>query len=180
MGRQTAALVLQLEAICRTIADLAEGVEEAFAQHPDAAIITSFPGLSTISGARVLAEIGDDRARFVSARALKAYAGSAPVTRASGRTRAVSARVVKNQRLAGTGYMWAFAALRTPGPREHYKQRRTDGDRHTSALRNLFNRLLGCLYHCLQTGQSFDLAKAFARQGPASPSQNPSPAALTS
>ena len=116
--------MLQLDAICQTITDLAEGVEEAFAQYPEAAIITSFPGLSTISGARVLAEIGDDAARFASARSLKAYAGSAPVTRVSGRSRAVSARVVKNQRLAGPGYMWAFAALRTPGPREHYKQRR--------------------------------------------------------
>lgn len=162
MGRQTAALVRQLDAICHAVTDLAEGIEQAFAQHPDAAIITSFPGLSTISGARVLAELGDDRSRFASARALKAYAGSAPVTRASGRSHAVSARVVKNQRLAGTGYMWAFAALRTPGPREHYKRRRATGERHTAALRNLFNRLLGCLYHCLQNGQSFDAAKAFA------------------
>lgn len=162
MGRQTAALVLLLDAICQAITDLAEGVEESFAQHSDAAIITSFPGLSTISGARVLAEIGDDRSRFASARALKAYAGSAPVTRASGRSRAVSARVVKNQRLAGTGYMWAFAALRTPGPREHYKQRRAGGERHTSALRHLFNRLLGCLYHCLQTRQLFDSTAAFS------------------
>ena len=48
------------------------------------AIITSFPGLADSTGARVLAEIGDDRARFADARALKAYAGSAPITRASG------------------------------------------------------------------------------------------------
>ncbi|WP_434100702.1 transposase [Streptomyces olivaceoviridis] len=31
-------------------------------------------------GARVLAELGDDRARFTDARALKSYAGSAPIT----------------------------------------------------------------------------------------------------
>jgi len=43
-----------------------------------------FPGLADSTGARVLAEIGDDRTRFADARALKAYAGSAPVTRASG------------------------------------------------------------------------------------------------
>jgi len=34
----------------------------------------------------VLAEIGDDRARFVDSRALKANAGSGPVTKASGRS----------------------------------------------------------------------------------------------
>ncbi|WP_459185591.1 transposase, partial [Streptomyces sp.] len=36
-----------------------------------------------LTGARVLAEIGDDRSRFADAKALKAYAGAAPVTRAS-------------------------------------------------------------------------------------------------
>ncbi|GAA3510982.1 transposase [Streptosporangium album] len=50
-----------------------------------AAIITSFPGLADLTGARVLAEIGDDRDRFADARALKAYAGAAPITRASGK-----------------------------------------------------------------------------------------------
>ena len=65
----------------------------------------------------MLAEIGDDRSRFRDARALKAYAGSAPVTRASGKSRAVMHRRVKNQRLAATGYLWAFAALTaSPGP----------------------------------------------------------------
>lgn len=50
--------------------------------------------------AGVLAEIGDDRTRFADARGLKAYAGSAPVTRASGKSVSVAARRVKNQRLA--------------------------------------------------------------------------------
>ena len=35
------------------------------------------------------------------------------------------------------------------------------GDRHTAAQRNLFNRLLGCLHHCLQTGQRYNEATAF-------------------
>lgn len=65
--------------------DLAEAVEEAFPQHPDADVILSFPGLGVQLGARVLAEIGDDRDRVSDARGLKAYAGSAPFTRASGK-----------------------------------------------------------------------------------------------
>jgi transposase len=65
-------------------ADLGQALGEAFAQHPDAVIITSFPGLGTVLGARILGEIGDDRARFADAKALKAFAGTAPVTRASG------------------------------------------------------------------------------------------------
>jgi transposase len=133
-----------------------------FAKHPDAEIITSLPGLGSLTAARVLAEIGDDRSRFADARSLKAYAGAAPVTRASGKSLTVMHRRVKNQRLAAVGYVWAFAALTaSPGARAHYDRRRTTGDRHTAAQRNLFNRLLGCLHHCLDTRQTYNENAAF-------------------
>lgn len=84
MGRQTTALLATLITECDNADQLGQAAIEAFQQHPDHEIITSFPGLGDLTGARLLAEIGDDRARFADARALKAYAGSAPVTRASG------------------------------------------------------------------------------------------------
>jgi transposase len=146
----------------RNIDQLAAAIDKNFRQHPDYAIITSFPGLAEVTGARVLAEIGDDRARFADARALKAYAGSAPVTRASGRSHVVTHRRIKNDRLAAVGYTWAFMAMtNSPPARAHYQRRKTHGDRHGAALRNLFNRMLGQLYHCLQTGQIYDPIKAF-------------------
>ncbi|MDT7597346.1 MAG: hypothetical protein QOJ06_2892 [Pseudonocardiales bacterium] len=141
---------------------LAAATISHFDKHPDAEIITSLPGLGSLTGARVLAEIGDDRSRFTNARALKAYAGSAPVTRASGISLTVTHRRVKNQRLAAAGYVWAFSALTaSPGARTHYDRRKTTGDRHTTAQRNLFNRLLGCLHHCLQTRQHYNEHIAF-------------------
>jgi transposase len=161
MGRQTLALVLQLDAACRGADDLAEAVAEAFAAHPDAKILASFPGIGPLTGARVLGEIGDDRARFADARGLKSYAGSAPITVASGKSRLVHHRKVKNQRLAAAGYVWIFGALPCPQVKELYDRRRAAGDKHAAAVRNLFNRFLGCLYHCLQTGQTFDATKAF-------------------
>jgi transposase len=160
MGRQALALIQQLDAARNSVDQLAAATEEAFLAHPDAEIINSFPSLSVLSGARVLAEIGDDRERFADARAMKAYAGAAPVARASGRSRVVVARTVKNQRLASAGYMWAFAALRSEHPRAHYDRRREAGERHTSALRNLFNKLLGCLYHDSQRAFGPSLALA--------------------
>ncbi|MFH9970010.1 IS110 family transposase [Streptomyces mirabilis] len=161
MGRQTMALVNQLDAACRAADDLAAAAAEAFAQHPDSEVLSSFPGIGPLTGARVLGEIGDDRSRFRDARALKAYAGAAPITIASGKSHAVHHRRVKNQRLAAAGYVWIFGALPVPQVKEHYDRRRARGDRHTAAMRNLFNRLLGCLHHCLATGQKFDPAKAF-------------------
>ena len=110
----------------------------------------------------MLAEIGDDRARFADARGLKAYAGAAPVTRASGKKVLVLHRTVKNQRLAAVGYLWTFAALRlSPGARAHYDRRRVAGDRHAAAQRHLFNRFLGCLHYCLRTRQRYTEDTAF-------------------
>jgi transposase len=110
----------------------------------------------------VLAEIGDDRGRFVDARALKAYAGSAPITRASGKSVSVTRRRIKNDRLAAAGWVWAFGAATHCEPaRLHYRQRREHGDRHAAANRHLFNKLIGQLYHCLQHHQTFDSGKAF-------------------
>ncbi|MFI6795265.1 hypothetical protein [Streptosporangium canum] len=56
--------------------------------------------------------MGDDRTRFADARALKVYAGAAPITRAGGGSRTVVHRRVTNQRLAAVGYVWAFAFRR--------------------------------------------------------------------
>jgi transposase len=162
MGRQALALLRQLDAACTAADDLEQAAAESFNLHPDAGIITSFPGLGALAGARVLAEIGDDRSRFQDAKGLKAYAGAAPITRASGKTTSITRRKVKNNRLSAAGYVWAFSALTaSPGARAHYDRRRDTGDRHAAAQRNLFGRLLGCLHHCLITGQDYDETTAF-------------------
>lgn len=164
MRTETLTLLGVLDAICASVERRAAALVEAFAQHPDYAIITSFPGLADISGAIVLAEVGDDRARFVDDRALQAFAGSAPVTRASGKSRTVTRRRTKNNRLASIGYSWAFSAAARPSPaREHYLRRRERGDGHPAALRHLFNRMLGQLHHCLASRQTYDPVKAFSR-----------------
>ncbi|MER6048373.1 IS110 family transposase [Streptomyces sp. NPDC001793] len=157
LGKQMLALLGQLEAACTAADDLAEAVQEAFPKHPDAEVILSFPGLGIQLSARILAEIGDDRDRFADARGLKAYAGSAPITRASGKKHHVGRRMVKNDRLNHAGYLWAFAALTaSPGAKAHYGRRREKGDWHAQAQRHLFNRMIGQLYHCIRAGEQFD------------------------
>jgi transposase len=164
MGCQVNALLATLATDCANADQLTAAATEAFTQHPDHQIITSFPGLADLTGARVLAEIGDDPTRFTDARALKAYAGSAPITRASGRSLSITRRRIKNDRLNAVGFLWAFATLPRPGPpKDHYDRRRAHGDRHAAALRHLFNRMLGQLYHCLHTRQTYDPIKAFGQ-----------------
>ncbi|MGW2935228.1 IS110 family transposase [Streptomyces sp. NPDC001156] len=163
LGKQMLALLIQVEAACTAADDLAGAVEEAFPQHQDAEILLSFPGLGVQLGARVLAEIGDDRNRFADARGLKAYAGSSPITRASGKKSSITRRRVKNDRLNHAGYLWAFAAPNgSRGAKSHYRRRRDEhGDWHAAALRHLFNRMLGQLYRCLREHKLFDEQTAF-------------------
>jgi hypothetical protein len=166
MGLQLRGLLGQLDAVCTLLTELEAQIDRAFAAHTDAAILSSFPGLGVALGARLLAEIGDDHTRFADARALKAFAGAAPVTRASGRSTFVHARRAKNDRIAATGYVWALAAIRhDPHWESRYRLRREAGDRHVTALRKLFNCMLGKLHHCLTTGQTYNPDEAF-RTGP--------------
>ena len=84
------------------------------------------------------------------------------MTKASGRSIRITHRHVKNNRLAAVGFVWAFIAAGFQGPtRAHYLARRDHGDSHPAALRHLYNRTLGQLYHCLQTGQTYDPIKAY-------------------
>lgn len=167
MGQHLLAVLRHLDVICGNLHDLTQAAEAAFATHPDARIITSFPGVGLLTGARLLAELGDDRARFADAKALKAYAGTAPITRASGRRALVSARRARNDWVVAAGYMWTVTAIRcSPGARAHYDRRRAAGDSHSAAQRNLLNRLLGKLHHCLQSGVPYDEAQAFATSQP--------------
>jgi transposase len=138
------------------IATMQEQVEAHFGRHPDVEIYLSQPGLGMILGARVLAEFGDDKHRYASAKARKNYAGTSPITRQSGKKKHVIARYVHNDRLLDALGLQAFAALTTsPGARAYYDQLRTRGAGHRAALRHLGNRLVGILHGCLKTGTSY-------------------------
>ena len=71
------------------------------ASHPDAEIYLSQPGLGPVVGARVPGEFGDDPHRYASGKARKNYAGTSPITRASGKKKMVMARFIRNGRLIG-------------------------------------------------------------------------------
>jgi len=157
MGASVAALVAVITELNVQIARLEAELADRFDQHPDAKVIRSLPGLGMILGARVLAEFGDDPNRYADAKSRKNYAGTSPITRASGTRRVVLARYARNKRLADACYLWAFATLTaSPGARNFYNQRRAAGDTHHRALRALANRLVGVLHGCLRHGTLYD------------------------
>src|SRR5215472_4072228 len=160
-----AATVRSLIAVISTLNEqvkiLQEQVREYFGRHPDAEIITSQPGLGPVLGARVLAEFGDDPARYRDGKARRNYAATSPITRASGKKKVVAARFVHNDRLVDALNAQAFAALTaSPGARALYDELRTRGISHNDALRRLANRLVAILHGCLKTRTRYDEATA--------------------
>ena len=157
MGATVRALVAVATELTAQIAGLETELSDRFDQHPDAKIIRSLPGLGMTLGARVLAEFGDDPNRYANAKCRKNYAGTSPITRASGKSRVVLARYARNKRLADACFLWAFAALTaSPGARAFYDAHRAAGDTHSRALRALANRLVGILHGCLRHGTLYD------------------------
>jgi hypothetical protein len=157
MGASVRSSVAVISTMVKEIATLAEELEAGFEKHPDAKVVRSLPGLGTVLGARVLGEFGDDPNRYATPKCRKNYAGTSPITRASGTKRMVLARHVRNHRLADAIYLWAFSSLHaSPGARAFYDARRAAGDTHHAALRSLGNRLVGILHGCLAKGSVYD------------------------
>ena len=149
------------------IKTMGEQVEAHFGQHPDVEIYLSQPGMGPIVGARVLSEFGDDDHRYADARSRKNYAGTSPITRASGKKKTVLARYVHNNRLIDALGQQAFSALTgSPGARAYYDQLRRRGTGHRAALRQLANRLVGILHGCLKTGTVYDETTAWSHHAP--------------
>lgn len=161
----TGSIVAVLGVLNEQIKTLQGQVEEHFGAHPDAEIIVSQPGLGPILGARVLAEFGDAPGRYADAKARKNYAGTSPITRASGKKKAVHARFVHNDRLIDALMSQAFSSLQaSPGARAYYDKQRDRGLDHNPALRQLANRLVGILHGCLKTRTLYDEATAWSHR----------------
>ena len=165
MGAMVTALAGVIAEMNTQIAGLEQQLSVDFDAHPDAEVVRSLPGLGTILSARVLGEFGDAPGRYATAKSRKNYAGTSPITRASGTRRAVLARHARNKRLADAIYLWAFSALTaSPGARAYYDQHRAAGDTHHQALRALGNRLVGILHGCLAHHSPYSEHTAWAHR----------------
>ena len=144
-------LVAAITVLNEQVKTLQRQVEADFGRHPDAEIYLSQPGLGPVLGARVLGEFGDDPDRYASGKARKNYAGTSPITRASGKRKIVAARFIRNNRLTDALMAQAFNALgASPGARALYDAERARGTEHNPALRKLASRLVGILHRMPQ------------------------------
>ncbi|MGH3470019.1 MAG: IS110 family transposase [Pseudonocardia sp.] len=125
---------------------------------PGGEIYLSFPGLGDRLAARVAGEIGEYIAQFDSPAGLQCYAGTAPVTRRSGKSDFVVARRLAHNRYLGAAvHQWAFCSLTRSGwAREFYDSKIAAKKSHHAALRALANRWLEILWHCLTKNVLYD------------------------
>ena len=152
----------------RATVAIVAAMTKSFESHPDTEILRSLPGLGVVLGARVLGEFGDDPNRYQDGRCRRNYAGTSPITKASGKKHAVLARFVRNRHLADACYLWAFCALTaSPGARALYDEHRAKGEGHNQALRVLSNRLVGILDGCLRHRCLYDEDVAWAHRSEA-------------
>jgi transposase len=142
------------------LAEFDDAIASAVAEHPDAEIFATFPGVGPILTAVLLAEIGEDRSRYPSAQTLLAESGLAPVTRSSGRSRSVRFRYAANTRLREAAMWWAFNSLKTsPWAAAAFRQARDErGQRYHRALRGLAARWMRVAWRCWQDGVAYDPA----------------------
>jgi transposase len=149
-----------LGAMNEALAEFDDAIASVVAEHPDAAIFASFPGVGPILTAVLLAEIGEDRRRYPTAQALLAESGLAPVTRSSGRSRSVRFRYAANRRLREAAMWWAFNSLKTsPWAAAAFRQARDErGHRYHRALRGLAARWMRVAWRCWQNNATYDPA----------------------
>ena len=172
-GATTRAAVGIITELNRQIIQLEATMTTNFEQHPDADIYHSLPGFGVVLGARALGEFGDAPNRYANGKSRRNYAGTSPLTIASGKKKAVLARHVRNRRLYDALDQAAFCALtQSPGCRTFYDQHRTAGDLHHQALRALANRLVGILHGCLDHHSLYDEHTAWAHRQPAALKEN--------
>jgi hypothetical protein len=132
-------------------------VGSLFRRHPDAGVYLSQPGIGVITGARMLGEFGDEPGRYADAKARRNYAGTSPLTIASGKKKTVHARFIHNGHLVAATHDQAFTAISaSPGARAYYDELRSREIDHTDALRRVANRLAGILHGCVKTGTVYD------------------------
>jgi hypothetical protein len=127
---------------------------------PGGEIYLSMPGLGDRLAARVAGEIGEHIEQYPTPNALQCYAGTAPVTRRSGRSEYVVARRLAYNRYLGNAVrQWAFCSLQQSAwARDFYNAKIAAGKTHHSTLRALGNRWLEILWHCLRLGVQYDEA----------------------
>lgn len=158
-GELVRGLVAVLVPLVAQIQPLSAALAAALTEHPDGALIQSLPRSGQVNAAQLLAELGDDRARFPTPEQLAAEAGAAPVTRASGKHRAVVFRWACNTHLRRAVTTFADNSRHaSPWAAAVSLRARGRGCDHPHAIRILARAWLRVIWRCWQDHRPYDVS----------------------
>lgn len=153
----TAALVVVLTTLVKQIKTLSAEIDDQLGAHTDAHIFTTLPRAGRIRAARLLAEIGDCRARFPTPESLACLAGAAPSTRQSGKVKTVAFRWACDKQLRDAVCDFAADSRKAnPWAADLYNRARARGHDHPHAVRILARAWLYVIWHCWQAGLAYN------------------------
>ena len=153
------ALVTVLQALGTAVKAIGKAVTARLGEHPDSKIFTSLPRSGQISAAQVLAEWGDCREAYDGPDAIAALAGMTPVTKASGKHRAVHFRWACSKRFRQAITIFADNSRHaSPWAAKTYNDARASGKDHQHAIRILARAWIRVIYRCWINGTPYNPA----------------------
>jgi hypothetical protein len=150
-------LVARLQALQRELDQYRKRIEELFASREDAAVFSSLPGAGPKLAPRLAMVFGAQKDRYDSAAPLRQLAGTAPVTKSSGRTTRVHFRRACRKSWRNTMHLFADSSKKyCAWARAFYEYRRNCGDRHALALRKLADKWIKIIYRMWKEGECYN------------------------
>jgi transposase len=143
------AMVATLTILGQTLKTLGKTVTATLGEHPDGKTFTSLPRSGQINAAQMLAEWGDVRQAYDGPESVAALAGVTPVTKESGKHRAVHFRWACNKRLRVAITTFADNSRHaSPWAAHIYAQARARGHDHPHAVRVLARAWIRVIWRC--------------------------------
>jgi len=153
------AQVRVLRCLLGTIADLERAIGAALLEHPKAPLLAPMPRIGEVNLAQIVAEVGPVLERAVDVAHACAEVGAAPVTKASGKGRAVNFRWAVNKRARNALMIFADNSRHaSPWAAELYAEARARGKRHPHAVRILMRAWVRVIWACWHTNRAYDPA----------------------
>ena len=148
-----------LTALNASVKNLDRSVAAHLGEHPDGAIFTSLPRSGQVNAAQVLAEWGDCRQAYEHPDSVAALAGCTPVTKESGKHRAVHFRWACNKRFRAAVTTFADNSRHaSPWAAKIYNDARASGKDHPHAIRVLARAWIRVIWRCWLDGVPYDPA----------------------
>ena len=159
-----------LTALNASVKNLDRPVAAHLGEHPDGAIFTSLPRSGQVNAAQVLAEWGDCRQAYDGPNAVAALAGCTPVTKESGKHRAVHFRWACNKRFRKAMTTFADNSRHaSPWAAKIYSDARASGKDHPHAVRVLARAWIRVIWPCWLNHTPYDPARHGAAAALAAP-----------